>query len=366
MPPNSKQNKTLICHLMNLLGFPARYSLARRRVQSGNRSENISLPLDPKNVNDYLLVLPVSPFDALYQIAIIESILHALSKRRCITVCCSEVAQFIRHIKGISEIVEYDPEQMHEFSPYYHEICKKLSGFDFTVAFMLAHNPSLALLSLTGHCKARFRAGYETSHAEPFLNIRIGRDPGKKRIGENSRILVPFGFKLQKETTWKIPRDTVNEVRHLFSQYNIPRTTRLIALDCACCVKHFGRSWTSQLISHLSGTYAQRLFLVIMDREFYDSNTDWLHSFRVPIMADTSVSRIAAALYLSGVLISGKSSIFEIAHLLHKKAIGIFHEKERDIFIDNAFYQKALTFTRGDECIDSLREEIEKFAFRTR
>ena len=76
-------------------------------------------------------------------------------------------------------------------------------------------------------------------------------------------------------------------------------------------------------------------------------------NFNIPVFFEFTPARLTALLAKSSLIISGRSYIFELANLLHKKSLGIFNSEDIVTYCKSTTLSNGIAVPDNPENIDS-------------
>lgn len=325
---NKRKLRPLVYYLMKCLGEKGQTKFIKYLVYRKCGDYILDLPDDLSSVKNILFILPENPIEALHQVVNIISIINHYSKAQAIFLCEKKIAPYFKNFHRVSSIIEYDCDQMCLFSNEFSLLRKMLIMEYIDLCLFLERDPDLSLLSLVGQIQVKVRVTYSDVGAFPFFNLRIKSANNHVHMTEQNNIMAKMlGAKPHSDLRWSVPKNIIDEITLMFKESSIPTTAWIGGIDAQFFYYSFGHHWTEALIDYLNAQNNRTWYLYvksITDKSFLN----WLKARKMPIFSDLSPPRLAALIYKSDLIISGKAITFELANLLHKPAIGLFEENE--------------------------------------
>ncbi len=333
MMERKKELRPLLYYFSLVLGKRLRTKLVKHLVLRKCGDHIIDLPDDITSAKSILFVLPEDPLEALYQIQNIVSLCMYFEdkhKIQAIILCEKKVSPYFSNLGIINSLIEYDKSERYLFSKQLKELHHDLHKEYIDLCIFLERYPDLSLLHLIGQLQPKIRVTYTEAGEFPFFNLRIkSGNQMNHRIEQNNLIAKTLGATLQDDLQWSVSEDKIEEITLLLKESSVPLDSWLGGVDARYCYYTFGPQWTEELLSQL---------YLIKNTTWYlyshtipeDSFLSWLKARQLPVFNDIVPARLAALLYKSNVVISGKTLFFELANLLKKPAIGVFNENEID------------------------------------
>ena len=283
------------------------------------RVSSLKFPVDILAVKEILIILPESSLEVLHQLKNVISLM-TLFKHAGITLLCEHsVAPYIRMIPGLN-VVEYAAQNY--FSTEFSRMARQFQG-TVDLCLMLDAAPGLPMLYLAGSTAASVRAGYCDAGDYPFLNLHVRPSPRRVYLADwYCSMAEIFGAK-PGDIRWRVAKKTMEEVDHLIGELKIAPDAPLIGFDALHFIRSFGIAWTDEFMHRIDELRAGTVYFHVEDGAT-EQELVWLCKQNVPSFADLSASRLAALVSRSKFVISGNTSMYILAGLLHRPAVGFF------------------------------------------
>jgi ADP-heptose:LPS heptosyltransferase len=311
------------------------YSLTHRYKVPG-----FSLPDNVETAKTILLIVPSTTLDAVHQIGTMLSFVSSFRQAKVILLCDTTVAPVARNLPGV-EIVEYELQDCLLFS-------KQMTGlanlFHNTVdiCVVLDHAPALPILYLAGQTCAPVRAGYGEAGSFPFLNYRV--NPTGTYIADWNMALARFlGAKPMAKIKWSVKKESLEEIRHSLHESGIRQGGPLIGLDLFYLDRTYGRTWTENLVASLEKIAPHSMYICSGDTTGGVSGA-WDQRFGARIYQGLSISKLAALISCSHLIIAGNSTLFALSALLEVPLIGLFNTADFPRYCPRSPRITAVTF----------------------
>lgn len=356
----TKSVQPFFYYISKFLGTGSKGRFVKFLVGRKSRSYVLHLPEDFQTAKNILFVLPEDQLEALYQIENFLSLISMFADARIILLCDKTIAPYFKNFNKISALFEYDRNTLRLFSRDLSVLQKQLLKEYIDMCICLEKNPDNCLLFLMGSIGAKARLGYFEAGEYPFFNLRIKATKELIFIKElNSVMAKLLGAKLKGDIRWSVSKDIIEEMMHRLKEFSIPVDARLGGIDAYYFYYAFGAQWTDQLIESLKSTADNTWYLItnqVSDPHFLQ----WLQAKRMPVFTDLSPSRIAALLYKSELIISGKSVFFAMANMLTRPAIGVFEKQELNRYYKSSPYSKAISFSErpNEHSIEEIGKSV--------
>jgi ADP-heptose:LPS heptosyltransferase len=350
--------------LSSFLSGPARVSLLKWAVKRHYRAPLFVFPIEFGSSLRVLVILPQDPLEALHQLSCIVSMTTHFKAAHLVVLCERRVTPLFKGLGGISEIIDYDRAEWHLFSKEFEKIGKEIRNSGFDVCLMLDSKPDLALLYTAGKSAASVRIGVRDTGEYPFLNLHV--IPASERIYLTDRgllVAAMLGVPERPKAHWSVSKDSVEEVGLMLSEMKIAPSSRLVGIDGLHFYKRHGRQWTQALVDMLRKKPCMCYFFSY--DEPHDDALEWLNQQDIPSFSNLSVSRSAALIYKSELVVTGATVLFELADLLRKPAVGVFEDGEYPVFCRESGSTKGLRYLiRPDEVtLESIERCLDAFTF---
>jgi hypothetical protein len=145
----------------------------------------------------------------------------------------------------------------------------------------------------------------------------------------NGSLCRVIGAPPAKPVRWTVPKESLEEIRHLLREQDIDPGKKLLGLDGVYMYRQFGAPWLEALLGRLHGFSAVSTYCIS------DGDSEvllWLRQRGIAIMPPLSVPKTAALIQLSVLQIAGNSTLYQLAYLLQKPTIGIFSEEQIAVY----------------------------------
>lgn len=306
----------------------------------------LHLPGDLESVNSILFVAPEDPIEALLQTTNIISIVTHFSKARIMLLCEESVASFFKNISGIGDVIEYQKKERYLFSSELIHLGKMLEKEYFDLCCFLERNPDISLLHLMGLVHPQIRITYSGVGAFPYFNFQVqSRKEHEYRRDQNNVMAQMLGAQIHEDLQWTVSKEILEEIKIMIKEHGICAKTWLGGIDARFLYYTFGEEWTRDLIESLLNLDTGMWYLYI-DTSVDDSFFQWIKSRRIALFSDFPLSRLAALISSSNLIISGKTFFYELAFLLHKPSIGIFHKNEINYYFRNSHWTRGISYNK--------------------
>ncbi|MBN1761424.1 MAG: hypothetical protein JW863_24080, partial [Chitinispirillaceae bacterium] len=158
---------------------------------------------------------------------------------------------------------------------------------------------------------------------------------------------------------WRVAKKTMEEVDHLIRELKIAPDTPLIGFDALHFIRAFGIAWTDEFMHRVDDLHAGTIYFHV-ESTTSEQELVWLCKQNVPSFADLSASRLAALVSRSKFVISGNTSMYVLAGLLHRPAFGFFPAETFERFCPRSQLLQGIPYTGqpGAEEIDAVFELI--------
>ncbi len=357
---NRKKFHSLLYYFVKCLGKQGQTKFINTLVRRKYQPEKLDLPFDLNTVENILFILPEEPLEALHQIANIFSIVNHYPEADVVILCEKNVVPFFENIHGTPEIIEYNIEDRYLFSNKFISLNKIMGKKNFDLCCFLERKPDLSLLHLVGQIGVKVRVTYSDIGEFPFFNFRIKSNNRRMyRTEQNNVMAEMLGAQLQSNIKWSVSKDILEQITIMIKEFSIPETAWLGGIDAQFFYYTFGNHWTESLINALISMNSGSWYLYaenINDSSFIN----WLKARNIPVFSDLFLSRIAALIYKSDLIISGKTVFFELANLLQKPTIGLFEEKELNLYFRSTSCSWGIPYAKkpDDQTIESLKKKV--------
>jgi len=337
--------KSLKKHILKTIPIHWQKAASNLSVLHKTKKKLLHFPGEFSLSQSVLLILPEAPLDLLYQIQNIQSLAGLFTKARITALCRKDISVYLRNLDCIASIIEYITEERYLFSPAMTLLGQTLKKSNFDACILLERAPAPVLLHLIGSTDAQYRIGYGESGSYPFLNIHIKASSADQYIAENNTTMAnTLGAPPTKPAKWTVKKEAQEEIAILLTELKIQKKARIIFLDGPYLFAHFDSQWVFQLCAQLK---QQKQFTICCktDNSIPGSELEKLQKKQVHLLPPLSISRTAAFIYRADYSITGNSTVFQLANLFHKKAIGILQEKSLQRYFKKSNWQYAATFS---------------------
>lgn len=320
----------------------------------------LCFPVNISAVNEVLIILPEQQLQVLHQLKNVISLM-TLFKHAGITLLCEHsVAPLIKMVPGLN-IIEYDAQD--HFSSEFSSIAQQFRG-KIDICFLLDTTPDLPMLYLAGSTAAQTRVGYCDAGDYPFLNLHIRPSTQRVYLADvYSSMAEVFGAK-PGELRWRVAKKTIEEIDHLIKELKMKPDVPLIGFDAVYFIRNFGTEWTDSFMRKISDLKLGTIYFHV-ENSRNESEVIWLCKQNVPSFADLSASRLAALVSKSNLILTGNTSTYALAGLLHRPAVGFFREDEIARYCPQTPLLTGVTFTDRpdeqaiDQCIHLIQQMSE-------
>jgi|WetSurMetagenome_2_1015567.scaffolds.fasta_scaffold00056_5 ADP-heptose:LPS heptosyltransferase len=307
----------------------ARLAFLGRSVERKYRAQRMTFPYDMGPSRRVLIILPLDPVTALHQITGVASLVARYAGVHVSVVSEKRITPFFRAIAGIAEFIEYDRDEHYLFSPAFDAMGKKIHTGKFDVCLMLESSPDSALLYMAGQSAAALRVGLAGAGEYPFLNLHVKPSPGLRYLTDRGLLVASvLGVPRREKPGWSVTRESADEARTMLHERGLDHDPRLVGIDAPSFLSRFGGEWVRSLVDGLKARPCS-CYLFSWERPG-DEASEWMAKQGLPVFADLPVSRAAALLALSELVVAGRGVMFELADLLRRPVVGLFPEEEFD------------------------------------
>ncbi len=313
--------------LSSILPAGTRLSLLRRAVEKRYHAPSLVFPYAVDRSKRLLIIAPADPLPALHQLTCVASLAAYLPQAHIAVLCERKVTPFYRTISGVKEFIEYDLDQRYLFSKEFDRIGKDVQSGGYDVCLMLDSRPDLSLLYLAGQSAASVRVGLAGAGEYPFLNLHLNPAPGTSNLTDRSLLVAAaLGIPVRAKTSWSVSKESVEEVGQMLREVKIDPEARLIGIDGCGFFSSFGKSWTQTLVDMLLSKRRACYFYCFdaPDAEAFS----WMERQGLPVFSNLPVSRGAALVHKSEIVVAGPGVMFELADLLRTPVAGVFTADE--------------------------------------
>jgi|LFRM01.1.fsa_nt_gb ADP-heptose:LPS heptosyltransferase len=348
--------KRSLIKMMGRSGSEAFFSFLLPR----EKNDPFSFPVDTKSVKEIIVILPCTPLEVLYQLRNLVSIVSVFSHAGVTIFSERSVSSYIRMIPGLN-VVEFDDEERWGFSSSFFSRMKEYSG-RADLCILLDRTPDLAFLYLIGISEAPVRAGYFEAGRHPFLNIRVISDDSNTYLPERNLTMARlFGAKPLK-IRWSVARKTSDELDQLFKEMKVSREDNLVGVDAQFFIRRFGKEWTGLLLERLKNLNEGKTYLYF-DDSLEDTEIEWLNGQPFPVVTELPISRTAALVSSSKVLITGNSVLYALASVMGTPGVGFFRDEEIKIYCPQTSTLKGILYDEiaGKGSVDEVIGFVTQF-----
>ncbi|MBD3347472.1 MAG: hypothetical protein GF401_20640 [Chitinivibrionales bacterium] len=347
---NSKDSKTFKYYLYRFLSEKLQHALSRWLLRKQITAVGLHFPITPSEARKICFILPKTPLESLFHLDSVLALLSRFPKVETTLVCEQKVSPFFNKLPGIGTVLEYEENEHYLGSRELDNLSSLLRKEGFTICFLLEKNADLPLLILAGSTGAPLRAGFWSTNAYPFINIRVRPSPNDIYLSEQNMVLASlFGASSTGGNRWVVAKKALEEVNYLFQETGIKFSSRHIGIDAAALFVEFGEKWTESLLDTLVKERHIPCYIYLPNDQNDNNLRSLAQKLGVPVISNLNVPQTAALIQQSKAIISGKSSFFQLAILLRKTAFGIFNENELAQYCKSSSYSKGIAFSRKSE-----------------
>lgn len=346
--------------MTKVLGSRGRRWLVEFLVRDKCKPRLLSIPRDFVAARSILIVLPEDSLEALYQIPTVVSIASSFNKRCVILLCEATVAPFFRRIQGVSSVEEYERSERYLFSEALGALSRELAESQIDICVFLERSPEISLLHLVGRIGAKVRMAYYGAAAVPFFNVHVKPSRENTYMADRNILMAEvLGVRLHRDIRWSVSKNMLTEIAHMIHEAALPDGSPLAGIDVQFMYYSYGRVWTDALVDRMTATGEPAWYLYvhgIPDQRFLK----WLQSRDMPVFSSLSPSRVAALVYKSDLIVSGASTLFRLADLLRRPAIGVFEESVLRMYCRLTPRSVGIAYTGSpdNQTIDRLCENV--------
>ena len=322
-----------------------RLNLLQWNIKTRYKSPPLVFPWKGVAMKKVLAILPEEPVEAFHQINNYLRI-SALFKNATFTIFCTQkVGPYFQQVHPQATFIEYDREARGLFSGEFDAWGNEFNKEEFDVCLLLERCPDVSLLYLAGKTAAPVRAGYYGAGDYPFINMHVNPSPKRPyRAEQNALMAHVFGAPDGIKMNWSVSKETIEEIKHMARELNISPSSRIVVVDVGLFFTDFGPEWTQHLCTALKATKGYACCLYI-EGEPIDALSEFVSSMQFPVFSNLTASRCAALIVRSACIISGKSVIFELSHLLQKPVIGVFEKDLLSRYCQQSVLTKGIAYS---------------------
>lgn len=342
--------------LFRLLGKNHSKSLLSLMLKRRQHENLVSFPINISHVKNIVIILPEDRLQSLYQLKNVISLVSTF-KHAAITLLCEQsIASVVNMIPGLS-IIEYDIEDRIGFGSSFLNLSRQFRG-SADICFLLDHQPELAVLYFTGATHAPIRIGYHDSGEYPFLNLHVRPSVFKKYLPEWNCSIAQMFSNENENLKWSVAKKTIEEVEHLMKESGMKREPRLAGIDIESLLTTLGETGTLKFISTILSLKTFKWYIYLSEGM---TGASWIQQFNIPILSDLSVSRTAALVTMSELVVTGNTMLYGLATLLDTCAIGFFDDNEIERYCPQSRSLKGIVIKPGAtdsmilECISVIK-----------
>lgn len=332
--PKSKDSRFFVRFFFRLLGWSRGRSLLAWYFGKKLNKAQVSFPLDPSGVKKVLLVIPLDPLEALQQVPTILSLLEYFESAEIVLFCTDSIALYFSAIERVSRVEAYRPDERFMGSTAFHGWTKAFRDEKFDLCVLLERRSDLPMLALVAGTHIPLRVGFTTAAEFPFLNLSFHPGDSVRYLPEQNLTLARLlGASAPVPQRWSSSKKAREEITLLLRESNIAIPSRLIGIDAAYYFSSFGEAWTEELFKRLR-SFHDVIFYIQGDWIDRGNRTsEWLSRQRIPVFGHLSISQTAALIEHSVMIISGKTSLFELSRMMNKPTVGVFRESEIQAYL---------------------------------
>jgi ADP-heptose:LPS heptosyltransferase len=345
--------------LFKLLGKSHSKSILSLVLKRRQHESLVNFPINVSHVKNIVIILPEDRLQSLYQLKNVISLVSTF-KHAAITLLCEQsIASVVNMIPGLS-IIEYDIEDRIGFGSSFLNLSRQFRG-SADICFLLDHQPELAVLYFAGATRAPIRIGYHDSGEYPFLNLHVRPSAYKKYLPDWNCSIAQMFSNESENLKWCVAKKTIEEVEHLMKESGMKKGPNLGGIDVVSLLNTLGESCTSKLLSSIISLTTFKWYLYLNEGM---TTPSWIQQFNIPILSDLSVSRAAALVTESELIITGNSMLYGLATLLDSSAIGFFNENEIERYCPQSPTLKGIVIKAGAtdsmimECISIIKNRF--------
>jgi ADP-heptose:LPS heptosyltransferase len=217
----------------------------------------------------------------------------------------------------------------HPFSASMRRTAADLRHAGYDVCVVLDRAADQSLLWLAGQTGARVRAGFDVDGAYPYVNFRmhLGTRP-LYRPDQNLFMARMLGAAPKQNSRWGVSKIALEEAGRLLAEAHVAPDAPLVCFEGFSFCRRHGAEWTGAQMRRLGALGLRLCWLTAENTAPDEPAVALLRQERVPAFAGIPVAHVAALVRRARLVIAGKSSLFEMAHLLDAQAIGVFDAGE--------------------------------------
>lgn len=342
-----------------IIGKNRSKSLLSLVLKRRKNETTVRFPINVSHVKQIVIILPEDRLQSLYQLKNVISLVSTFKHAAVALLCEQTIASVVNMIPGL-EIIEYDVEDRIGFGSSFLNLSRQFQD-SADICFLLDHQPELGVLYFAGSTRAPIRIGYHDSGDYPFLNLRIRPSEFKKYIPDWNSTIAQMFCRENRNLQWSVAKKTIEEVEHLMKESGMKRGARLAGIDIVFLTNTFGQNGASKIISSLISLKSFKWYICLIEGECASS---WMEQFKTPILSDLSVSRSAALVTLSELIITGNTILYGLATLLDKSAIGFFNQGDLERYCPQSAALKGIVIRSGAydemarECISIIETDL--------
>ena len=327
---NSNENsRSPLCTLYAIMGSGGRkkyVNFLSGRIKKKRLDYRSSL----KNINSILIILPDDILEALYQLESIMSVMAEYSSAKTYILASESCKPWFENIHGITDLFTYSSKENCFANSDITSVKQKLRKLSIDICLVLDKKPPLIISYIIAKISPSLRVAYKDALPFPFANVRVAlSEENTHIIKKNLSLIKILNIPPVKSVKWSVPKERLEEIKLLLIENKIARSARFGVVDLTYIVKRYGEEWAEKLVRNIvTKTDSLKWVIYIEKRPETDKLKQWYASFDLPVFFEFSSSRLTALLSKSKITLSGRSYIFELTNLLHKKSIGLFFEDE--------------------------------------
>lgn len=347
---SDKPRKGFRYRLSRLIGAPGRHWYVRFSAQLANRNQRIEFPKDLSNASRFLCVASDTVLDAIHEVDAVNSIAAAHDGARVDVLCESSCAPLFANVGGLSEVFAYNRSECFLFSDSMRRIRRNVRREQYDACVLLNPDPDDAVLLLITSSGIKLRVGLGGGARYPVTNIEYNPSRDATHIDDRCLgMLRVLGVNKRYGAKWTVAREAMDEIGHLMREFGVDPKVAPHLVDTGHFYREFGPEWTSGLLQSLTSNEKQVWFHFSL-RPIEGEFLRWLGQHNLPCFSDLSLSRAAAVVKKSAVVVTGRAVSFELARMLGRPSVGIFQEKELGTYFKSRASSMGLTFVeRPDE-----------------
>jgi ADP-heptose:LPS heptosyltransferase len=266
-----------------------------------------------------LFILPADRVEMIFQMENLLSILGRYKNSNITFICPAAHVPLVNTLRD-ARVMKFDPAEFSLYSAEFNRLVAELSVKSFDICVVLERNCTLAHLYLAGLSRAHLRVGWDTGHSYPFLNIRLVASEREdaslwERNFEAAKLL---DADLESRLRWGVQKSAAEEVVRLLNENKLKKDPAIICLDLAALESGYGKEWCAELMKALKNAYGPGQFCVFGGME---GDAQTVKDSPFPILPPMSITKTAALISCTDMLVTGFSPVFGLAQISSKSRI---------------------------------------------